>query len=60
MAVAAPYWGGRSELAEVLALARAGAVEVRVETYGLDEAPVAYERLHAGKVNGRAVIVPEA
>ncbi|KAB8165873.1 alcohol dehydrogenase catalytic domain-containing protein [Streptomyces sp. 3MP-14] len=60
VAVAAPYWGSRSELAEVLELARAGAVEVRVETYGIDEAPVAYERLHAGKINGRAVIVPNA
>ncbi|SOD65456.1 alcohol dehydrogenase, propanol-preferring [Streptomyces zhaozhouensis] len=58
VAVAAPYWGSRSELAEVLELARAGAVEVRVETYSLDEAPAAYERLHAGKVNGRAVILP--
>jgi D-arabinose 1-dehydrogenase-like Zn-dependent alcohol dehydrogenase len=27
------------------------------ETYALDEAPLAYERLHAGKVNGRAVIL---
>ncbi|GAB2927135.1 NAD(P)-dependent alcohol dehydrogenase [Streptomyces mayteni] len=58
VAVTAPYWGSRGELGEVLALARSGAVEVRVETYGIDEAPMAYERLHAGKVNGRAVIVP--
>ncbi|MDT0318365.1 NAD(P)-dependent alcohol dehydrogenase [Streptomyces millisiae] len=58
VAVAAPYWGSRGELGEVLALARSGAVEVRVETYGIDEAPLAYERLHAGKVNGRAVVLP--
>ncbi|UED86821.1 NAD(P)-dependent alcohol dehydrogenase [Streptomyces profundus] len=58
VAVTAPYWGSRSELAEVFDLASAGAVEVRVETYGIDEAPVAYERLHAGKINGRAVILP--
>jgi propanol-preferring alcohol dehydrogenase len=57
-AVAAPYWGTRAELMEVLALAHSGAVEVRVETFALDEAPLAYERLHAGKINGRAVIVP--
>lgn len=56
--VRAPYWGTRSELIEVLELARAGVVDVRVETYSLDEAPKAYERLHAGKVNGRAVILP--
>lgn len=56
--VTAPYWGSRAELAEVLDLARAGAVEVHVETYTLDEAPLAYERLHEGKINGRAVILP--
>ncbi|MEV1047812.1 NAD(P)-dependent alcohol dehydrogenase [Streptomyces sp. NPDC049916] len=56
--VSAPYWGSRRELAEVLDLARAGAVDVHVETYGIDEAPAAYERLHAGRVNGRAVILP--
>ncbi|MFD0902104.1 NAD(P)-dependent alcohol dehydrogenase [Actinomadura sediminis] len=56
--VRAPYWGSRSELIEVLELARAGVIDVHVETYSLDEAPKAYERLHAGKVNGRAVILP--
>jgi propanol-preferring alcohol dehydrogenase len=58
VAVAAPYWGSRGELGEVLALARAGAVEVHVETYGIDDAPLAYERLHTGKINGRAVVLP--
>ena len=58
VSVAAPYWGSRSELIEVLDLAREGFVEVHVETYGLDDAPLAYERLHAGKVSGRAVILP--
>jgi alcohol dehydrogenase, propanol-preferring len=56
--VTAPYWGSRSELLEVLDLARAGSVEVHVETYPLDEAPRAYERLHRGAVSGRAVILP--
>ncbi|WP_329343110.1 NAD(P)-dependent alcohol dehydrogenase [Streptomyces sp. NBC_00663] len=58
VAVTAPYWGSRGELIEVLGLARAGAVSVHTETYSLDEAPLAYERLHAGKINGRAVILP--
>jgi propanol-preferring alcohol dehydrogenase len=58
VSVAAPYWGSRSELIEVLNLARSGAVSVHTETYLLDEAPLAYERLHTGKVNGRAVILP--
>ena len=56
--VRAPYWGTRSELMEVLDLARTGAVHVEVETYTLDEAPEAYRRLHEGKVRGRAVVVP--
>ncbi|WP_024805752.1 NAD(P)-dependent alcohol dehydrogenase [Nocardia sp. BMG51109] len=58
--VTAPYWGSRGELREVLDLARAGAVEVHVETFAMDEAPLAYERLHAGKINGRAMILPNA
>jgi propanol-preferring alcohol dehydrogenase len=56
--VRAPYWGTRTELMEVLDLARAGAVHVEVERYGLDEAPEAYRRLHEGAVRGRAVVVP--
>jgi propanol-preferring alcohol dehydrogenase len=58
VSVTSPYWGSRGELIEVLDLARAGAVSVHTETYSLDEAPLAYERLHAGKINGRAVILP--
>jgi len=58
VAVRTPYWGSRSELIEVLDLARAGSIEVEIETYSLDEAPKAYERLHEGKIRGRAVILP--
>lgn len=56
--VMAPYWGSRAELHEVLDLARAGSVKVHVETFGMADAPLAYERLHSGKINGRAVILP--
>jgi propanol-preferring alcohol dehydrogenase len=58
VSVSAPYWGSRAELVEVLALARAGAVSVHTETFSLDDAPLAYERLHSGKIGGRAVILP--
>ncbi|MFJ8996173.1 NAD(P)-dependent alcohol dehydrogenase [Streptomyces sp. NPDC102279] len=58
VSVTAPYWGSRSELTEVLALARCGAVSVHTETFTLDEAPVAYERLHQGRIKGRAVVLP--
>lgn len=56
--VRAPYWGTIPELFEVLALARSGAVHVETERFSLDDAPTAYERLHAGTLRGRAVIVP--
>lgn len=57
-AVRAPYWGTRSELIEVLDLARSGAVGVHVERYGFDSAVEAYAKLHKGEVRGRAVVVP--
>ncbi|RJQ81025.1 NAD(P)-dependent alcohol dehydrogenase [Pseudonocardiaceae bacterium YIM PH 21723] len=58
MSAYAPYWGTRGDLTEVIALARAGGLDIRTETYTLDEAPLAYERLEAGKVIGRAVVLP--
>ncbi|QHC66085.1 alcohol dehydrogenase catalytic domain-containing protein [Rathayibacter sp. VKM Ac-2759] len=56
--VRAPYWGSRTELMEVLDLARAGLVRVHTERFSIDEAPEAYRRLHDGTVRGRAVVVP--
>jgi len=56
--VRAPYWGSRSELIEVLDMARAGDVTVHVERFGIDEAVEAYTKLHEGTVRGRAVVVP--
>ena len=58
VSVRSPYWGSRSELIEVLELARRGQIAVEVETFSLDEAPRAYELLHEGKIRGRAVILP--
>jgi alcohol dehydrogenase, propanol-preferring len=51
-------WGTRSELADVVALAQAGAIHVEVERIGLTDVPAAYERLHRGGVSGRVVAVP--
>ncbi len=51
-------WGSRAELMEVVQLAKRGAIEIHVEQYSLDQAPEAYDKLHAGKIRGRAVIVP--
>jgi D-arabinose 1-dehydrogenase-like Zn-dependent alcohol dehydrogenase len=44
-------------LYEALQLAAAGKVRVLTETYGLDEAPKAYERVEQGKARFRAVLV---
>ncbi len=52
------YWGGLHELREVIELARTGAIRIETEVHSLDEAPAAYERLAAGLVAGRAVVVP--
>jgi propanol-preferring alcohol dehydrogenase len=51
------YWGSLLELTEVLALARAGHIKAHVERFPLDRAADAYERLRAGTVEGRAVVV---
>ncbi|GAA3598905.1 NAD(P)-dependent alcohol dehydrogenase [Klugiella xanthotipulae] len=58
VSVRAPYWGSRSELMEVLDLARSGHLHVTVEEFPIDRAPEAYAKLHDGQVLGRAVVVP--
>ena len=57
-AVRVPYWGSRSELIEVLDLARAGKIDVEVQEYSLDDGARAYADLAASTIRGRAVIVP--
>ena len=52
------YWGTRSELAEVVALARDGAIELAIERVPLAGVPAAYERLASGGGHGRLVAVP--
>ena len=52
------YWGSISELAEVVALAEAGHIEAEVELFDLDTALDAYDKMAAGELRGRAVIVP--
>ena len=52
-------WGTRAELAEVVALARDGAIDLEIERVALADVPAAYERLAAGGGHGRLVAVPE-
>ncbi len=60
VALATTYWGSRSELFEVLALARAGHVRAHVQRFALADAMDAYAAMRRGELHGRAVIVPEA
>jgi alcohol dehydrogenase, propanol-preferring len=53
-----PSWGTLPELHEVVALARAGVIEIEVERLALDEAIDGYRRLRDGRVEGRAVVLP--
>jgi propanol-preferring alcohol dehydrogenase len=56
--VASPYWGFITELMEVVDLAQAGKIKMLVEHFPLERATEAYHLLHDGKIQGRAVIVP--
>jgi propanol-preferring alcohol dehydrogenase len=51
-------WGTRSELEEVVALARDGRLHLDIERAPLDAINDVFERLAAGQVKGRAVLVP--
>lgn len=56
--VRAPFWGPRADLVDVVALAAQGVLHAETEIHGLHEALAAYDRLRAGDVRGRAVVVP--
>jgi propanol-preferring alcohol dehydrogenase len=58
VSVCKPYGGTRAELHEVLALAAAGRIEATVERHPLADAAAVLEKLEAGGVTGRAVLVP--
>lgn len=46
----------RSDLAEVCALASASKLQHEVERFAFDDVPLAYDRMRAGTLSGRAVI----
>ena len=50
--------GTYNELAELMVLAQAGKVTLHTKTYPLDAAPDAIADLDAGRVRGRAILVP--
>ncbi|HLS48728.1 MAG TPA: alcohol dehydrogenase catalytic domain-containing protein [Actinomycetaceae bacterium] len=52
------YGGNRSDLSQVVALAQAGKIAVNAERYDLADVQQAFDDLAAGKIMGRAVLVP--
>lgn len=58
VSVATTYWGTLPELAEVIALAQSGQLRAHVQRFSLDDAPAAYDAMRAGRLDGRAVVVP--
>ena len=52
------YWGSKPELEELLGLASRGLIHSEMTKYSLENSIQAYHDLHAGKMKGRAVIVP--
>jgi alcohol dehydrogenase, propanol-preferring len=56
--VASPFWGSIPELIELISLAQTGKLKMLVEHFALDDAARAYQLLHDGKIQGRAVITP--
>jgi propanol-preferring alcohol dehydrogenase len=57
--VSLPYWGTRTELTEVIQLARSGVLRVEIERFPLSTAQEAISRLRAGELTGRAVLIPD-
>lgn len=58
VSVSNPYWGSRTELMEVVGLARQKKIHIEIEKHPLTEANLVYDRLRQGKIKGRAVLVP--
>jgi propanol-preferring alcohol dehydrogenase len=54
------FGGTRADLVEALALTEAGHVHSTVQAFGLEEAGLALAELEAGRVLGRAVVVPRS
>ncbi len=53
-----PYWGSRVELMEVIAMARDGRIHAETTEFPLTKAAEVYEKLKAGQIAGRAVLIP--
>ncbi len=57
--VSIPYWGSRVELMEVIAMARDGRIHAETIEFPLEQAVAVYDKLKAGQIRGRAVLIPD-
>lgn len=57
--VSIPYWGSRVELMEVIAMARDRRIEAETTEFPLEQAVEVYDKLKAGQITGRAVLIPD-
>jgi propanol-preferring alcohol dehydrogenase len=53
-----PYSGSYRDLADVVALARGGKLQSTLQRFSLDDAVIALDELDAGRIRGRAVLIP--
>lgn len=53
-------WGRRSQLMEVVEMAKRGQLHIATKTYTMNQAEQAYQDLHDGKILGRGVVLPNA
>ena len=58
MTVSTSLWGRRKELLELVEMAKRGQISIKTTTYPIDDGENAYNDMHAGKIIGRAVVVP--
>jgi propanol-preferring alcohol dehydrogenase len=57
--VSIPYWGSPVELMEVIAMARDGRIHAETSEFPLEQAVEVYDKLKAGQITGRAVLIPD-
>jgi len=58
MTVSTSLWGRRKELLELVEMAKRGQISIKTTTYPIEDGENAYADMHAGKIIGRAVVVP--
>jgi propanol-preferring alcohol dehydrogenase len=56
--VSTSLWGRRKELLELVEMAKRDQIHIRTTTYAIEDGEQAYADMHAGKIIGRAVVVP--